>query len=179
VRYSIGQYGDWTAPAWLTSRYYGEVDYVSAAASAAGDVYAVWIDEVGRYNQIFGRLYTPGSFGGQAEPIATPRSGVELFPNPAKAGRVTVQYTLPSPCPLPVGEGSGVRGQGLTVTLLDVSGRAVRRSALAAEAPVGRRGVRSSGKGSFSIDASGLNAGVYILKLESGTSSQTRKLVIQ
>jgi hypothetical protein len=56
----------------------------------------------------------------------------------------------------------------MTVTLLDVSGRAVWTQEVAA-----------SDRGSAAIDVSGLNAGVYVVKLESGSASQIRKLVIQ
>jgi len=34
-------------------------------------------------------------------------------------------------------------------------------------------------KGSFALDASGLNAGVYILKLDAGAGNLTRKLVVE
>jgi hypothetical protein len=91
-----------------------------------------------------------------AAPIAISLPGVELFPNPAKAGRVMVQYTLPLAGPM-------------TVTLLDVSGRAVKTQEIPA----------SDRSGSFSINVSGLRAGVYILRLETGTSNLIRKLVIE
>ena len=118
VRYTIGQYGNWTSPAWLTSRFIqSDINPVSTAASPTGDVYTVYMDEVGRYTQLFGRLYTPGDGGGMAKPMALVRASVELSPNPAKAGRVTVRYTLPSPCPLPVGEGP-LKVRGLFVILL-------------------------------------------------------------
>ena len=152
VRYSVRDpgAGTWSLPAWVSSGYYDE--YPSVTARSNGDVYVVWKDGRGG---IWGRLYTPGSFGGQAEPIATSRPGVNLYPNPARAGRVTVQYSLP-------------HAEPVRVTVLDVSGRAVRTQ----EIPATDR------SGSFSVDVSGLNAGVYILKLESGTNNQTRKLVI-
>lgn len=166
IRYSTGQYGNWTSPAWVTSGY--PDDNPSVTVRSNGDVFVVWADGRTTNKQLWGRLYVPGSFGSQAEPTALSQSDIELFPNPAKAGRVTVQYTLPSPCPLPVGEGNGVRGQSLTVTVHDVTGRAVRTQE-----------TRAAGRsGSFSIDASGLNAGVYILKLEAGSRNLTRKLVI-
>ena len=170
VRYAIGQYGNWTSPAWLTSRFIqGDINPVSTAASPTGDVYTVYMDEAGRYTQLFGRLYTPGDGGGMAKPMALVRASVELSPNPAKAGRVTVRYTLPSPCPLPVGEGKGVRGQSLKVTLLDVSGREVKTQEVAA----------AGQSGAFPIDVSGLRAGVYILKLEADGRRLTRKLVVE
>lgn len=152
IRYSIGQYGNWSTPDWVTSGYSDE--YPSVTAQSNGDVYVVWRD--GRDGQIWGRLYTPGDGGGEAEPTALSQASIELFPNPAKAGRVTVQYALPHAGPM-------------TATLLDVSGRVVGTQEVAA---TGQRG-------SFNVDASGLNRGVYILKLESGATSVTRKLVIE
>jgi hypothetical protein len=155
IRYSIGQYGNWTAPVWVTYGHHGE--FPSVAASSAGDVYVVWTDRRdARYPQIWGRLYTPGSGGGQVEAITTPQSGIELFPNPAKVGRVTVQYSLP-------------RAEPVRVTLLDVSGRAVRTQ----EIPAAER------SGSVSIDVSGLNAGVYVARLVAGDLSVSKSLVVE
>jgi hypothetical protein len=160
-RYS-GEVGTWSAPAWLSSdtsaSYKAEFPHV-AVDEHAQTVHAAWnrlYPGTGWATEIWWRSSSLGSGGGQAQPTALSQSGIELFPNPAKAGRVTVQYSLP-------------RAEPASVTLLDVSGRAVRTQEVAA----------TSRCGSFNVDASGLNAGVYILKLESGTSSQTRKLVIQ
>ena len=69
---------------------------------------------------------------------------------------MTVQYSL-------------ARAEPVRVTLLDVSGRAVRTREVAA----------TDQGGSFSIDVSGLNAGVYVLKLKSSTSSLTTKMVVE
>ncbi len=155
IMYSIGQYGNWTTPDWVTSGYADAAP--SASARSNGDVFVVWQDGRTSNNQIWGRFNTPGSGGGTGQPTTLAQLGIELFPNPAKAGRVTVQYSL-------------TRAGQMTVTLLDVAGRAVWRSAF---------GTPSSKEGSLALDASGLRAGVYIVKLESGSSSQTRKLVIQ
>jgi hypothetical protein len=108
------------------------------------------------YYPAYAKLVLPPAFGPQGEPVLLSQSGIELFPNPAGAGRVTVKYLLPNAEPM-------------TLTLLDVSGREVRRSAL---------DVRNSVEGSFVLDATGLDRGVYILKLASGTTSLTRKLVV-
>jgi hypothetical protein len=151
VRYTVGNYGNWSTPAWVSSGY--SDDYPSVTARSNGDVYVVWKD--GRNGQIWGRLYTPGSGGGQAQPTALSQSGIELFPNPAKAGRVTVRYSLPSAEPV-------------RVTLLDVSGRAVRTQ----EIPATDR------SGSFSIDVSGLNAGVYVARLVARDLSVSKSLVV-
>jgi hypothetical protein len=155
--------GAWSGQAWVSAdtvvNYY--LSYTSIAFSAASQTLHVVMDRI--YDSIIPKIpreiwwstnYVGGG-GGMGRPVALSQSGVELFPNPAKAGRVMVQYSLP-------------RAEPLRVTLLDVSGRTVRTQEVAAD----RSGV-------FSVDASGLHAGVYILKLESGTTSQTRKLVIQ
>jgi hypothetical protein len=55
------------------------------------------------------------------------------------------------------------------VTLLDVSGRAVRTQEVAA---AGR-------SGSFTIDVSGLNAGVYVARLVARDLSVSKSLVVQ
>jgi len=109
------------------------------------------------YTPAYAKLVLPAAFGPQGEPAELSRTGIELFPNPAKAGRVTVKYSLPLTGPI-------------AVTLLDVSGRAVRRLALDA---------CSFGEGSFALAARGLNAGVYVVEFKSGAMSATRKLVIQ
>jgi hypothetical protein len=154
--------GTWDAPAWLSSDPYASYEDGSphvVVDEYAQTVHAVWdrvYPGVGWATEVYWRSSSLGSGGSQGQPTALSQSGVDVFPNPAKAGRVTVQYSLP-------------RTEPVRVTLLDVSGRAVRTQQVAA----------TGSKGSFALDASGLNAGVYILKLESGSRSQTRKLVIQ
>jgi hypothetical protein len=151
VRYSVGSYGDWTM-AWVSLGY--RDNYPNVTTSPTGDVYVVWKD--GRDSQIWGRLYTSGSFGGQAEPVATSQSRIELFPNPAKAGRVTARYSLP-------------RAEPLRITLLDVSGRVVRTQ----DVPTTRS------NGALSIDVGGLNAGVFVVRVTGSDLTISRKLVIQ
>jgi hypothetical protein len=153
IMYSVGQYGNWTPPDWVTSGYSDQ--WPSVTARSNGDVYVVWRDGRASNNQIWGRLYTPGSGGGQAQPTAPAQSRIELFPNPAKAGRVTVQYSLP-------------RVEPVRVTLLDVSGRAVSSQVVAA----------TDRSGSFSIDVSGLSAGVYVARLVAGDLSVSKSLVV-
>jgi len=152
IRYIAGNYGNWSTPAWVTSGYSDE--YPSVTARSNGDVYVVWKD--GRNGQIWGRLYAPGTGGGQAQPTALSQSRIELFPNPAKAGRVTVQYSLP-------------RAEPVRVTLLDVSGRAVRTQEVSA----------TDRSGSFNVDVSGLNAGVYVARLVAGDLSVSKSLVVE
>jgi len=162
--YYSGEEGTWSAPAWIssdTSATYKDEGPFVAVDQAAGNVCVAWNRTIPSVNteatEIWWRYSPlgPGSDGGHAQPMAAPLSGIELFPNPAKAGRVMVHYSLP-------------REEPLRVTVLDVSGRAMRTQEVAA---TGR-------SGSFTVDATGLNAGVYMVKLESGTTSLTRKLVI-
>jgi hypothetical protein len=159
--YCSSEGGTWSTPEWLT-RYPQTGNGVPALAAeeSARSIHAAWGNYVNfgsGCNEIWWKSYYPGGGGGgMARSLALSQSGIELFPNPAKAGRVTVKYSLP-------------RAEPLRVTLLDVSGRTVRRSSFEA---------RSSAEGSFSIDVRGVNAGVYVVKLESGASSLTRKLVI-
>jgi hypothetical protein len=154
IKYSVGQYGNWTAPDWVTSGYSDL--WPGVAARANGDVFVVWQDGRTKIAQIWGRLYSAGSFSGQAEPKALSQSGVELFPNPAKAGRVTVQYAL-------------LRAEPLQVTVCDVSGRAVRTQEVSAT----RR------TGALSIDLGDLNAGVYVVRITGSNLTTSRKLVVQ
>jgi hypothetical protein len=147
--------GAWSTPESITSYspYYSQF---IAADEYAHAIHVVW----GRdYNfncdEIWWKSSYLGGGGSQAEPMALSQSSMELYPNPAKPGRVTVHYALPHAGPM-------------TVVLLDVSGRAVRTQQVAAAGP----------NGAFNVDVRGLNAGVYVVKLGSGTGSQTRKLVI-
>jgi hypothetical protein len=156
IMYSAGQYGNWTTPDWVSSGYGG--NWPSVTARANGDVYVVWPDERPSKSQIqiWGRLYTPDGGGGMGQPIALSQLGMELFPNPAMAGRVSVRYSLP-------------RAEPLRITLRDVSGRALRTQ----EIPVADR------SGSFSIDVSGMNAGVYVARLVAGDLSVSKSLVVE
>lgn len=163
VQYSCNsvESGTWTSPAWLNSD--TTADYRSswphvAYCGVAQTVYAVWSrtydDMLGVPTEIWWTSNYMGDGGGMGRPVALSQSRIELFPNPATAGRVTVQYALPH------------AGQAI-VTLLDVSGRAVRTQEVAA-------GIR----GTFAIDLRGLNAGVYVMKLDAGATSLTRKVVL-
>jgi len=157
--YCASEGGTWSPPEWLTS-YRPRGGPFIAVEEPAHALHVVW----GRTTpgntdptEIWWKSNYQGGGGAMGWSAALSQSGVDLFPNPAKAGRVTVQYAMPHAGPV-------------TATLLDISGRAVWRSAL---------DVRSSGEGSFALDASGLNAGVYMLRVESGASDLTRKLVIR
>ncbi len=162
--YYSGEGGTWSTPAWLTSdtsASYADNSPHVAVDELAQTVHAVWdrlYPGMGWDTEIWSRN-SPlggGSEGGSAEPSAISQPGVELFPNPARAGRVAVQYSLP-------------RAEPLMVTLLDVSGRTVRTQ----EVSVTDR------SGSFSLDVSGLNAGVYVARLVTGDLTVSKSLVVQ
>ena len=159
--YYSGEGGTWGNPAWLTSDPSGSYEDRNpflAVEEPAHTIHVVWSRLYsGVPREIWWRSSPLGSGfdGGQAEPMATSQSGIELFPNPAKAGRVTVQYSLP-------------RAEAVRVTLLDVSGRAVRTREVAA----------ANRSGAFSIDVSGLNAGVYVARLVAGDLSVSKSLVV-
>jgi hypothetical protein len=161
-RYYSGEGGAWSAPAWLTSdtsaSYRDENPHV-VVDEAAKTVHVFWTrlyPPKGADTEIWWRSNTLGSGGGQAQPTALSQSRIELFPNPAKAGRVTVQYSLP-------------RAEPVRLTLLDVSGRAVKTQEVTA----------AERSGSFSIDASGLTAGVYVARLVAGDLTVSKSLVVQ
>jgi hypothetical protein len=153
--YCSSEGGTWSTPEWLTS--YPSGSPFLAVDEARSAVRTVWHRYTLVGDEIWWKSNYLGGGGAMGWPVALPQSGIELFPNPAKAGRVTVHYALPQAGPM-------------TVTLLDVSGRAVRRSAF---------GVRSSGEGSFNIDVSGLNAGVYVARLVAGDLSVSKSLVVE
>ncbi|MBN2465103.1 T9SS type A sorting domain-containing protein [candidate division WOR-3 bacterium] len=177
IKYATCAYetGAWTDPVWLVSGADGTGLGNPDIAGDDGTLLAVWEGTVTAIvkkktvttTHVWGMYNTPGGDGGSAKPMA-PQSYFELFPNPARAGRVAVRYTLPSPYPLPVGEGKGVREQSLTVTLVDISGRTVRSQELTAEGLTG----------TASVDVSGLSAGVYMARLVAGDVNVSQPLVI-
>ncbi len=155
IKYAFGAYGSWTR-GWVTSGWSGWADGTpDVAAAPDGGLYCVWADGRQYPPLIWGSPYTPDGDGGEARPTAFSQSSIELSPNPVKAGRVTVRYSLP-------------RAEPMTVTLLDVSGRAVKTQQVAA----------TSARGTFGIDAGVLKPGVYVLKFNAGSDNLTRKLVI-
>ncbi len=159
--YCPSEGGAWGAPVWLTanrSGYYCD-DYPHMAVNEAEQT----------VNAFYSRLYNGASWetevwwrtsalsdGGMGRSVALSQSGIELFPNPAKAGRVTVQYALPHAGPV-------------NVTLLDVSGRVAWTQAVAA----------TGSRGTFVLDARGLRPGVYVVKFDAGATSLTRKVVVE
>jgi len=155
--YCSSEGGTWSTPECLTL-YETYLTAFIAAEEPAHAIHVVW----GRdYNfncdEIWCKSnYLGGGGGGMAQPIALSQSGIELSPNPVKAGRVTVHYALPQAGPM-------------TVTLLDVSGRAVRTQEVAAS------GVR----GSVTIDVRGLSSGVYVARLVAGDLGVSKSLVVE
>jgi hypothetical protein len=89
------------------------------------------------------------------EPAAG-RLGLSVSPNPCQ-GRAVVAYSLP-------------RSGDVSLKLFDVTGKLAATLA---------SGLYQAGVARVELPDSGLNPGVYVLKLESGSSSQTRKLIIQ
>jgi len=157
VAYAVGEYNNWTrglvAWGWAPDGFDDATPDITPVPG--GNLYCVWSDGRSTPDEIWGSLYAPGD-GGEAEPTALAESGIEISPNPVRAGRVTVHYALPNAGPM-------------NVSLLDVSGRTVRTQAV----------VAAGQTGTFALDASGLKPGVYILKLHAGLEHLTRKLVIQ
>jgi len=157
--YCASEGGAWSTPELLTSYKPSGGKYITVEESAH-IVRVVWdrhLSDSPYCDQIWWKSnYLGDGDGPGAQPMALSQSGIELFPNPAKAGRVTVHYVLPHAGPM-------------TVTLLDVSGRAVRRLAL---------DVRSSAEGSFALDVRGLNAGVYVARMKAGDLTVSKSLVV-
>jgi len=100
-----------------------------------------------------GRL--PGRNGVAALPTDARWVGVTVAPNPVARGAAVLRYGLAAPGPA-------------EVVVRDVLGRTVYRRRLAPQ--------RS---GSVSLDLRGLSAGVYVLRFDAGSMSETRKLIVQ
>jgi hypothetical protein len=163
--------GTWTDPVELVTNDVDGVVHPDIASGTDGTLFAVWTrkstraDTIGNgkkkwiievtETQIWGKYNTPGGDGGSAKPMALSQSCFGLFPNPAKAGRVAIHYSLPH------------AGQ-IAVKLLDVSGRAVRTQEV----------TTNDQRGSFSIDVSGLSTGVYVARLVAGDISVSKSLVV-
>jgi len=98
-----------------------------------------------------------------SDPVTVARSGpgqLELLgtaPNPARS-RATVQFALPA----------DVAAETVTLHLYDVLGRQVRAVDVRAEA----------GRQTETLDVSGLTSGMYILRLQAGGATETRKLTV-
>jgi len=127
--------------------------------------YQIWVTSKAGSGDYFFDLSCPNAtsiiriqneYGPQGEPTVVSLSSIELFPNPSKAGRVTVHYALPHPGPM-------------TVTLFDVSGRAMRTQKVA----------ESGVNGSVFIDVRGLSSGVYVARLVAGDLSVSKSLVVE
>jgi hypothetical protein len=80
--------------------------------------------------------------------------GITVTPNPLNGGKAQVRFALPQAGPL-------------TLSVFDIAGRTVERQTVLA----GR-------SGSATLDLRSLSAGVYLVKLESGDFTDSRKLVV-
>ncbi|UCG43974.1 MAG: T9SS type A sorting domain-containing protein [candidate division WOR-3 bacterium] len=114
----------------------------------------MWLYQAGYISS--GGCQTPQRTGACASQAPWEHIKLRLGPNPLKGRSAVVRYTLPG-------------RQSVAVRVFDAAGRAVFST-------------RSSGlsvTGSFSLDLSGLSAGVYLVRLDTATHTATRKLVVQ
>lgn len=163
IKYAFcpGDGGTWTTPYWLTSNASGISDF-SANITVAADntLHVVWTryDSTARYPyQIWGSSYS-GSYGGpMAGTTVTPRGfTLGITPNPVSR-RMVVSYSLPA-------------AGNVSLKLYNVSGVLAKTVASGYVLP---------GSHAVSLDRQGLVRGAYIMKLESGSGSLTRKFVIE
>jgi len=154
--------GAWTTPVWLTSNVSGISDHVpNITVQADGSLHAVWTrkNTTARYPyQIWGCDLPAGGFGAQAAGTTVTPHGfaLDVSPNPVSR-RMVVNYSLPA-------------AGNVTLKLYDVRGAVAKTVACGSVLP---------GNHAVSLDRQGLARGAYILKLESGLSSLTRKLIIE
>ena len=87
------------------------------------------------------------------EPYA--RTSLALSPSPLVGNVLNIEYSLAQAGPA-------------SVTLFDISGR-----------PVAKRDFTGAGAGEFPLDLRSLSAGVYLVRLDDGTSALSQKLVVQ
>jgi hypothetical protein len=126
---------------------------------------SVCIDDGQRYNSITGETVSssmnPGFYAGDAvageSPAAIPESYglLNAYPNPFNP-TTTIQYDLP--------EETHVR-----IAVFDLLGREV---ALLVD------GQRSAGRYSLSFDATGLQSGMYLYRMETATFRQTKRFIL-
>jgi len=93
--------------------------------------------------------------GVMASPSSISELRFAIAPNPTAGGFTTLRYSLPKPGPV-------------TLTVFDVAGRSVfRQSAIC------------NLQSSMALDLRGLSAGVYLVRLDAGGQSASRKLIVQ
>ena len=127
----------------------------------AGKIYALRgnkTNEFWRYNANFPLGYDTIQNGTQAQESPLPRLQLSAAPNPF-AGRTRLEYSLPA-------------GGRVRLELYDAAGRLVR---------VVLNGRQESGRHAATFDSGGLAAGVYLLRLDTGSSTEARavKLVVK
>lgn len=147
----------WTSPAQVSSTS-SHAFAPSLTVSSAG-VYAVWTDEVlSAPWQVLGKGLPSSTYSGLSAGTAVPSNefALDVSPNPASR-KMVVNYSLP------------VAGN-VSLKLYDVSGALAKTVACGYVLP---------GSHAVSLSREGLARGAYILKLQSGASSVTRKLVIE
>ncbi len=156
------QTGLWGTPTRIAGD--GSVWYFGASLTMGpgSTLYGVWTHNDLRQGvqfpyQIWGSS-SSGNFGGQSAGAVEPYRGLALdvTPNPASRG-MAVRYTLPA-------------AGNVSLRLYDVGGKLVKTVDC---------GYAQSGNNAVSLTGLGLARGAYILKLESGATSLTRKLVIE
>jgi len=151
--------GVWVVPTSVTSS--DDLSFYSPSLTVGpgGVLYGVWTryDASAKYAyQIWGSN-TGSSSGGQAGPSAMANGvALDVSPNPVTRGML-VSYGLPA-------------AGNVSLRLYDVSGVLVKTVDC---------GQQSSGNHTVSVSRQGLARGAYVLKLDTGVGSVTRKVVVE
>jgi hypothetical protein len=137
---------------------------IKAGASIAGMSSGLGVLKGNKTGEFW--VYTPNLAPAQthAQPAVQARSAtvsraLEILPNPLRAGFATLRWNTTG---MP-----GTSGQPPSISIFDAAGRCVLRSSF---------GLQSS---SVLLDLRSLRPGVYLLRVQAGTSSTTQKLVVQ
>ena len=159
IEYSVcaSEGGAWST-SWLTTST-ARTPWPNVTVSSTGAGFAVWTKTSGAGAwQVWGRTLPVGGFGPQATGTTVIPHGLALdvSPNPVSR-RMVVNYTLPA-------------AGNVSLKLYDVRGALAKTVACGNVLP---------GSHAVSLDRQGLVRGAYIMKLESGSGSLTRKFVIE
>jgi hypothetical protein len=84
------------------------------------------------------------------------QSQLKIFPNPTN-GRTIISFTTP-------------KAGGVSLTIYDVTGRVIKTIANAE---------LNEGDHTFNLDVKNFRAGIYLLRMQSGQISQTRKFIVR